>query len=429
MIFPEKITNIGFVSTRLQGTDGVSLETGKWDVVLEKLGYRCFFFAGVSDWNEKQTMVVPEAFFDHPEIKSIQNKCFGITTRATELTGKIHHMRMLLKEKLYEFIEKYEINCLIPENAITIPMNIPLGLAITEIIAETGIPTIAHHHDFSWERQRFLVNCVPDFLSMAFPPVLPSIAHVVINTPADSELSYRTGISARIIHNILDFDTPPPEIDDFNKDVRKDLGLAEDDIFILQPTRIVSRKGIEHSIELVSRLNNPKVKLVITHASGDEGFEYENRVRNFAELMGIPLIINPDLFGEKRKTYPDGRKRYTLWDVYPHADFVTYPSIYEGFGNAFLEAVYFRKPILVNRYSIYETDIEPRGFEVITMNGYITEAVVQQVRDLLENRGKIQTMVDKNFKIAQKFFSYEVLTSKLKSILLDFEGIEHASCT
>ena len=429
MIFPEKITNVGFVSTRLQGTDGVSLETGKWVVVLQKLGYQCFFFAGSSDWDEKKTMVVPEAFFDHPEIKSIQKRCFGITNRATELTGQIHHMRMLLKEKLYEFIEKYEINCLVPENAITIPMNIPLGLAITEIIAETGIPAIAHHHDFSWERQRFLVNCVPDFLSMAFPPVLPSIAHVVINTPADSELSYRTGISARIIHNILDFDTPPPGVDEFSKDVRKDLGLADDDIFILQPTRIVSRKGIEHSIELVSRLNNPRAKLVITHAAGDEGFEYEARVRNFAELMGIPLIIEPDLFGEKRKTYPDGRKRYTLWDVYPHADFVTYPSIYEGFGNAFLETVYFKKPILVNRYSIYETDIEPRGFDVITMNGYITEAVVKQVQELLGNKEKVGKMVDKNFKIAQKFFSYGVLTSKLKSILLDFEGIENGSCT
>jgi mannosylglucosylglycerate synthase len=429
MIFPEKITNIGFISTRLQGTDGVSLETGKWVVVLEKLGYKCFFFAGVSDWDEERTMVVPEAFFDHPEVQSIQSRCFGTTTRTTELTGQIHHMRMLLKEKLYEFIEKFELNCIVPENAITIPMNVSLGLAITEIIAETGIPAIAHHHDFSWERQRFLVNGIPDFLSMAFPPVLPSIAHVVINTPADSELSYRTGISARIIHNILDFDTPPPGMDDFNKDVRKDLGIADDDILLLQPTRIVSRKGIEHSIELVSRLKNPKAKLVITHASGDEGYEYEGRVRNFAELMGIPLVIEPALFGEKRKTYPDGRKRYTLWDVYPHADFVTYPSIYEGFGNAFLEAVYFKKPILVNRYSIYETDIEPRGFDVITMNGYITEAVVNQVRELLNNKEAVKKMVEQNFKIAQKFFSYQVLTSKLKSILLDFEGIGSDGCS
>ena len=37
----------------------------------------------------------------------------------------------------------------------------------------------------------------------------------------------------------------------------------------------------------------------------------------------------------------DGRKIYTLWDIYPQADLITYPSVYEGFGNAFLEAIYF----------------------------------------------------------------------------------------
>ena len=58
----------------------------------------------------------------------------------------------------------------------------------------------------------------------------------------------------------------------------------------------------------------------------------------------------------------EGKKVYTLWDLYHHADFVTYPSIYEGFGNALLEAIYFRKACLINRYSIFIRDIEPKGF-------------------------------------------------------------------
>ena len=37
----------------------------------------------------------------------------------------------------------------------------------------------------------------------------------------------------------------------------------------------------------------------------------------------------------------------------PHADLVTYPSTFEGFGNAFLEAIYYCRPIVVNTYSIY----------------------------------------------------------------------------
>jgi glycosyltransferase involved in cell wall biosynthesis len=312
---------------------------------------------------------------------------------------------------------------LIPENALTIPMNVPFGMAITELIAETGLPTIAHHHDFFWERQRFLVNCIPDILTMAFPPVLPSIQHVVINSPADKELSFRTGISAHIIPNILDFHTPAPEIDDYSKDVRKDLGLKDDDIFILQPTRIVARKGIEHSIELISRLKHPKAKLVITHSAGDEGMAYQERIVNYANMLNVPLIIKPEIIGENRGTNENGAKIYTLWDIYPHADLVTYPSTYEGFGNAFLEAIYFKKPIVVNRYSIYEVDIEPKGFDVIPMDGWVTDRVIDHLKVVLANPDKGRDMAEKNYQIAEKFFSYGVLESNLRSILMNFQGL------
>ncbi len=77
---------------------------------------------------------------------------------------------------------KFSLEALIIENALTIPINLPLGLALTEFIAETGYPVIAHHHDFYWERQRFMNNSVQDYLAAAFPPDLPSIRHVVINS-------------------------------------------------------------------------------------------------------------------------------------------------------------------------------------------------------------------------------------------------------
>ena len=126
------------------------------------------------------------------------------------MTDQIHELRRASQEEIRAFVKQFDIDLLIVENALAIPMNIPLGLALTEFIAETGFPVIAHHHDFYWERQRFLVNCVGDYLRMAFPPDLPSIRHVVINSLAASELSLRTGISATVIPNVMDFDHPPP---------------------------------------------------------------------------------------------------------------------------------------------------------------------------------------------------------------------------
>ncbi|MBE9547658.1 MAG: glycosyltransferase family 4 protein [Proteobacteria bacterium] len=419
-----KIKNIGIILTRYAGTDGVTLETRKWCHVLERMGYNCYFFAGESDSDSEMITTVPEAFFDHPGIQKIQKKCFGSFTRTSRLTGRIHHMRKIIKKELYNFLEKYSysIDMLIVENALTIPMNIPLGLAITELIAETGIPTIAHHHDFYWERERFMVNSVRDLLATAFPPNLPSMQHVVINSQADNNLSYRTGISSHIIPNVFQYAASAPSIDDYNKDVRKDLGMEEDDIIFLQPTRIVPRKGIEHSIEVLNRLKNPKAKLVITHSAGDEGMEYQDRIISYAKLLNVPLIIKPEIIGSERKITPDGRKIYTTWDIYPHADFVTYPSLYEGFGNAFLEAIFFKKPILVNRYSIYQQDIEPIGFDVVSMDGYVTDEVVRKIRYILRHPEEKKRSVNRNYELASRFFSYDVLEQKLSAIISNFEG-------
>ena len=425
MVTFTSVKNIGFVLTRFEGTDGVTLETKKWRHVLTTMGYNCYFFAGSSDSEPEKTMIVPQASFDHPNIRKIQEKCFGELTRTSKLTGQIHCVRKKLKNDLYSFVEKFSIDMLISENALTIPMNIPLGLAITELIAETGIPTIAHHHDFYWERERFMVNCVQDLLSTAFPPNLPSMQHVVINSQADSNLSYRTGISSCIIPNVFQYSASTPSIDDYNKDVRKDLGLEEDDIFFLQPTRIVARKGIEHSIEVLNRLKNPKAKLVITHFAGDEGMEYQKRITSYAKLLNVPLIIKPEIIESERRITPDGKKIYTVWDIYPHADFVTYPSLYEGFGNAFLEAIFFKKPILVNRYSIYQQDIEPIGFDVVSMDGYVTDEVVKKIKHILKHPEERRKLVNNNYELAYRFFSYEVLKQRLGTIISNIEGISN----
>jgi glycosyltransferase involved in cell wall biosynthesis len=414
------IHRIGFVSTRFKGTDGVSLETAKWRYVLEKMGFECFFFSGLSDWAPDKSMVVDEAFFGHPLIQEIQDRCFGTTVRGESLSGEIQAIRFRLKRALYDFVDTFVIDLLITENAQTIPMNIPLGLALTEYIAETGIPVIAHHHDFSWERQRFGVNCVEDYLSMAFPPRLHTINHVVINSEARQQLSYRCGLAAIIIPNVFNFDTEPPVMDGYARTMRQDLGVADDEVLFLQPTRVIARKGIEHAIELANRLKDKKAKLLISHQERDEGSDYYQRTMDYAALLGVDVIVRPDIIGHERGTTETGAKKYSLWDCYLSADFVTYPSTYEGFGNAFLEALWFRKPILVNRYSIFQQDIEPLDFDVVVMENYVTADTIETVRAILDSPDAVEVMTAKNFELGRKFFSFSLLEQRLHQLMMNF---------
>jgi mannosylglucosylglycerate synthase len=412
---------IGFISTRLEGTDGVSLETEKWATVLERAGHKCFYFAGICDRPAEVSQVVPEAFFRHSEISFINSEIFSQTIRPPDITRRIHSLKNLLKDELYRFISEFDLNLLITENVLAIPMHIPLGMAIAEMVAETGFPVIGHHHDMFWERKRFLTNCVWDILNSDFPPHMPTIRHVVINSSASNQLALRTGISSTLIPNVMDFDHPPLPPDDYSNQVRQNLGFNDGQFLILQPTRIVQRKGIEHAIELVSRLNLD-AKLVISHASGDEGYEYEQFIREYAEKSGVPALFIADIIKEKRGKTEDGRNIYTLQDVYPQASLVTYPSDFEGFGNAFLESMYFRRPILVNNYSIYNFDIRPKGFKVIEFDGFITQDTVNTARDVLLNPDKAAEIGEYNYNLARRHFSYTMLERRLHTIISEIFG-------
>jgi hypothetical protein len=115
---------------------------------------------------------------------------------------------------------------------------------------------------------------------------------------------------------------------------------------------------------------------------------------------------------------------YSLWDIYPYADFITYPSLQEGFGNGLLEAIYFKKPILINRYATFIRDIEPKGFNFVVMNRFITPEIVQQVKGILESPEKNRKIVNLNYNIASRHYSFIDLQEYLSSLIAAFFGVK-----
>jgi glycosyltransferase involved in cell wall biosynthesis len=413
---------IGFISTRLNGTDGVSLEVEKWAKVLHRMGHELYFCAGELGGYAAGGALIPQLHFDNQYIVSFGRRAFGegaIKQDGEKLADEIYASADKIRAPLRHFIRSNRLKLIVVENALTIPMNLPLGVTLTGLIAELGINTIAHHHDFYWERQRYQSNAILDLLDTAFPAKLPTIRHVSINSIAQRRLKERRSIDSVVIPNVHDFATPPPGIDNYNCDFRQTLGLGEKDFFILQPTRVVQRKGIEMAIELVHRLNLPNARLFITHRAHDEGLEYWHWLKREAGVMNVDFRLIDHLIGAKR-TRANGHKIYSLWDAYPHADLVTYPSTYEGFGNAILEIVYFKRLAVINRYPVYNADIGPSGFDFIELDGFVDDGAVQKTRALLDDPEQVREMVEKNYAIAQEHFSFEVLERKLKELMADF---------
>jgi glycosyltransferase involved in cell wall biosynthesis len=408
---------IGIVGTRLAGVDGVTFEAAKWETVLHSLGHEVRLCAGELDALRHNARLIPAMHFAYPPAARVTAAAFDAGSDPASVLSEIERLAGQLLPPLRDWLVAYRLEALVVENAWAIPMHLPLGVALRRLVEETGIPTIGHHHDYWWERERFRESVVPEILETAFPPDLPGVRHVSINSLAAAQLRKRRGIDSLVIPNVFDFDQPlPPHTRQVRNRMRRELGMDGAGLLVVQPTRVVPRKGIELAIELVGRLGDRDAVLLITSPAGDEGLEYLVKLELQAARAGVRLQYAADRFEPDHEGIPIG-PAHTLGDAYAAADLITYPSLYEGFGNALIEAIFHGKPVLVNRYPVYVADIAPLGLELIEIDGAITDETVATVRAVLANPARQRRVARRNFEIAQRHLSYKLLRRRLRRLL------------
>ncbi len=413
---------IGIVATRLGDVDGVSFEVVKWQTVVRRLGHDVYLCAGaVPADDDTPATLIPEMHFNHQPAARVSEASFDPDSDGEGVRHEIDRLAVPLRAALARWLDDNRIERLVVQNAWAIPMHMPLGVALARLARATGVPAISHNHDYWWERERFATCIVPEVLDEAFPPGLPNVAHVSINSLAADELHRRRGLVSAVIPNVFDFDQPhPPDSAARAVQLRVELGLAPDSLLVVQPTRVVPRKGIELAIELVARLERPDAVLLITSPAGDEGYEYLVRLQALAERLSVDLRYAPDRF---RPSVNDSlnddlpEPAHSLVDAYIAADLISYPSLYEGYGNALVEAVFFEKPLVVNRYPVYDADIRPLGFRFVELNGEVTDEAVEEVRRLLADDERRAADAEHNLALGRQHLSYDRLASSLADLL------------
>jgi glycosyltransferase involved in cell wall biosynthesis len=451
-----KAQTIGICHYQLGMTDGVSLEVEKWQTVLERMGHRVVLFAG--RFGQGEGVVLPDLYHHNPEIVEINRNIFRRedTLSSPELEALISKHTKRIKANLRRAFIEYEIDLLLVNNLWSVAMNIPAAIALEEIRQELGLRMIAHHHDFYWEKvvQPDMTNpLIAEIFGNYFPPLDPAIGHVVINSLAQASLQKCKGLPSTIVPNVFDFDGPDWIGDDYNRDFREKVGLAEGDICLLQATRIVPRKGIELAIDLVAALNEPqrraqlvgrelihggtfgpenKIVLILAgYERDDPTGTYLQRLKLKAEKMDVDLRHIHDLVGPARIEV-DGKKIYSLWDTYTLADFVTYPSLWEGWGNQLLEAFRAKLPIALFEYPVYLADIKAKGFDVVSLGAEvvsrddldfaeISTKMLQEAADqcvaILTDRSLREEAVSRNYQIAKEHYSYDTLREILMVLI------------
>ncbi len=448
--------NIAIFHYKVGGTDGVSLEIDKWKRVLEEMGHRVHLCAG--DLGAVSGTLIAEMYHHRVDAERLYRNTFLALQDYDEAvyTLELEQLAEQIEKKLRRFIREKQIDYFVVQNIWSVAANPAVALAVRRVMRDLGIPALAHSHDFYWERVDGVALTCRTALELAdkfLPPRDPLVSHVVINSLAQRELRARKGIESVVVPNVFDFEEVAWTVDDYNRDFRAQIGIGENDICILQAMRIVQRKSIELAVDFVKALASPErrarlqrsdlydgrsfgsndriVLILAGYAQDDTAGHYVKRLKQKIAEMGIDAIFIEERIGARRKMI-DGQKTYSLWDAYVFADFVTYPSIWEGWGNQLLEALCARLPLMIFEYPVYVADIKDKGFRAVSLGAQIAsqddqglvsvadeviESAANEALDLLVDSNLRQEIVEHNFNIAQEHYSLSALRRHLEDLV------------
>ncbi|WP_230391362.1 MULTISPECIES: glycosyltransferase family 4 protein [unclassified Oceanispirochaeta] len=436
--------NICFISGKLGDVDGVSLEADKWISVLSRMGHQIFTVAGqylrlLEHVPESRSLLIDKLSFSSKRQQYYESCIFPhldyrkprLSEKKLEvLKNELQREGRSISDEIYDFIITQNIDFIIAENTNAMPMTLLGASAVYDLTQRKSVAALFHHHDFWWERSRFSDCLLDSFLNVIMPPVSISNEHIVVSSYAEHILNSVKRVQPYVIPNCEDFENPPLK-DEYNSHFREDMGFCDDDILIIQPTRIVPRKRIEDSIQLTALLGRRypelagRIRFVISLYPGDEAeSDYLQIVRKAAEEAELELhLIYPRIRAERMIL--EGERFYTNRDVLVNADLVSYLPRWEGFGNALLEAFAARVPVVTSTYLVYKTDIRGSGVRPVEIrdrydrmgNLIIEEHVLEEIHSVLTDPVERKMRVDLSFKSAARDFSMNLLEKKLTELI------------
>jgi hypothetical protein len=335
------VPSCAIVSFRLGGTDGVSIVAENWQRSLTELGYDVTTVAG----DGAADVLLPGLAINAP-----------VPPTADEMANALAG-----------------VDLVVVENLCTIPLNPGAAPVVAEV--QAGRPTILHHHDPPWQRQRFAH--VTDL-----PPDDPSWRHVCINRLTAEQFEER-GLRATTIYNGFRLDEPTGD----RERMRAELDVDADERLLAHPVRAIPRKDIPTAIAVCEQLE--ATYWLLGPAEEGYGPELDELIRSArCRVIHRPFPHHPDLFAG-----PDG---------------VVFPSTWEGFGNPPVEASIHRRPVAIGPYPV-GAELRELGFR------WFDTADIAPFRAFLDDPDP--GLLDHNRAVADTHLSLRAQTERIGSLL------------
>jgi glycosyltransferase involved in cell wall biosynthesis len=390
---PLTLGNLDTPASDSAGTDGVSLEIQKRSALLQELGHQVSICSAYS-WSD---FPVPELEFDSEEVRRIMRNLFGPAgisgyTGESELRTAFQASVQVSERKIGRVVDSAAPDLIFVHNVLSLPVHPAATIALTGLLEKTGILCTAVHHDVLSEgAYKFTATCpyAQQLLDDYFPPRLPNLSHWVINS-RNRRILEKKSIVAKVIHDTMDFHYQLPENERgiLRQRLRQLYGIRTADVVLFVGCRLVPNKQIELAGYLTASLQKVSEKLIGRSLYNGEIFTeansfvlvlagrpertfaaYRDKVFSLFDTLGIRYLYAGDRVRPVRSEEQD---LYALYpDMYSVADFVLYPTGWEGFGNQLLEAMAARLPVAVFEYPVFKEDIAPKGTKIVSLGDRI----------------------------------------------------------
>ena len=422
---------------------------------------------------------------------------------------------LVIFKKLGSYIEDNNIQLLYTLNICSNPGNVSLTLATVLISEYLNLPVISNNHEFYWEggsrpkknkpkkgsRDHFFTNAhISDFFSLIerlFPwesrswfninvnrnqskylieknghnPANVAEIGTAIDTQKFTVKTKRSAINAQmqmemafkrygrrlslyspeqiLKGRVFKISDPQPILIGASKGLKPN--LTNNNIVLLQPTRILLRKRVEVSFWLLQLMfqhpdfipkfeNNPQLKITIlvtgalpvAHAEYFEHivYEFDNFLRSQPSTFRNRIFLG-FLFSEidKPRFREQFEKPVEISDLYNMASLVMLPSENESRGLPIIEATACGVPIFCRRYDpekayaevIGEHLSEGERLKVIEYDGgEIAEPLVKSVIDHIFFPQNYIAEVEHNYKVIQNRYSIHALKNNLEDLLYKY---------